>query len=264
MKKSLYDVLQVSKIADQDVIEVAYQRLFQKTQSDGSQDSQNQAKFIQHAYEVLSDQDQRALYDKSLLNQDNLHRQSAFQPSHYRSDFADASDGWWKSPIVTGTIVLISALIGFNLFTGHTGEKNKVEIVKQSETTKRQANELNAANVSKHLDNEETLVKGVVDNKYKYIDESAKIDNRVIDIAQQAENTRRTELEYRANAGAQKLEMERREQDARLEMQRKQQANNEQRMKEQTAENARRYYSCMNAAIDRYGADRAPSMCQRY
>ena len=74
---------------------------------------------------------------------------------------------------------------------------------------------------------------------------------------------RRAELEYRANAETQRLEMARREQDARLEMQRKQQANNEQRTKDQTAENARRYYSCLNASIDRYGPSQAQSMCQR-
>lgn len=260
-KKTFYDVLQVSKLADKEVIEVAYQQLLQKFQAEGSQDSQNQVKFIQHAYEVLSNPEKKAIYDNSLKDQENPLQAVS---SQYRSDFDDISDGWWKSPKVTWIIVASVVLIGFSLFARHTGEKNKVEIVKESEATKRQSNELNATNISKHLDNEESLVKGVVDNQSKYIDASANVDNRAIDVARQAEDRRRTELEYRANAGTQILDMQRREQDARLEMQRKQQADYENRIAEQQAENKRRYYSCLNAAIDRYGAEKAPAMCLNY
>lgn len=248
MKKSLYDVLQVSKLADRDIIEAAYQRLLQKFQADGSPESQNQIKFIQHAYETLSNPDKKTLYDQKLQDQEN--------PPQYQNGIADTFNVWWKSPKVTWIIIATIALVGFSLFTGHIGVKNKVEIVKESETTKRQANELNATNTSKHLDNEGALVKGVVENQSKYIEESANVANRVVDVAREAEDNR-------ANARAQQLEMQRREQEARLEMQRKQQADSAQRMEEQRAERERHHYECLNNAMAKYGAQRAASMCPR-
>lgn len=224
MKNTLYDVLLVSNLADQETISVAYQRLLQKLQSEGSQDSQNRAKFVQSAYDTLSNPDKKALYDQRLQDQEQP-RQLA--TSQNRSDFDDVSDGWWKTPKVTLVIVISAVFIGFSLFTGHTGVKNKVEIVKESEYTKRQANELNAANVSKHLDNEGSLVKGTVENESKHIDESANVANRIVDVANREEDRRRIELEYRANANAQQLELQRKREEAAIELQRRQQDHRE-------------------------------------
>lgn len=250
MKKTLYDVLQVSKIADQEVIEAAYQRLLQKFQSDGSQDAQNQIKFIQHAYNTLRNPEKKVLYDQRLQDQED--------PPQDPGDLDDAV-AWWKTSKVIWIIIATAAIIGFSLFAGRTGVKSKVENIKEPEISKQQESGLKAANDSRHLDNEAALVKGVVENQSKYIDESANVANRVVDVAQEAESRRRAELEYRANQSAQVIEMQRREQEARFEMQRKQQA----AVEDQRAEREKRHYDCLNKAIATYGVQKAHSMCPR-
>lgn len=251
MKKTLYDVLQVSKMASPDVIEAAYQRLLEKFQSDGSEDAQNQIKFLQQAYKTLSNPEKKALYDQKLQDQEDMPQD--------QSDLDDTLVAWWKSSKVIWIAIATAAIIGFILFAGRTGVKNKVETVKEPEITKRQESELKAANDAKHLDNEAALVKGVVENQGKYIDESANVANRAIDVQQDAENRRRAEFEFRANQSAQALEMQRREQEARLEMQRKQQAVAEDKM----AEHEKRHYECLNNAIAKYGVQKAHAMCPR-
>jgi len=221
-KKTFYDILQVSHEAGQEFIEVAY-------------------KFIQYAYETLSDPDKRFRYDQSLKDQ-GTHPQT-LSPQH-RNDFEDSSDVWWKSHKVTLVVFFAAALIGYNLFIKHEG------------------NGLNAANVSKHLDNEGNLVNGVVENQSKAIDKTAEIENkaidanleinnRALDIQRQAEERRRTELEYRANAGTQILDMQRRDQDARLKQ-----------IEDQKVQREKDYYACMNAAIDVDGNDKGSWKCK--
>jgi hypothetical protein len=122
-------------------------------------------------------------------------------PSKYNNDFAKTFENWWQSPKVTGIIVAVVVLIGFGLYTNHKREQNKLEIVNVTEITKRQGITAEAENVSKHLENESTFVEGTVENQNKYIDESAKIANRDLDIAEQ-------EQKYRVDADSQSLEMQ--------------------------------------------------------
>jgi curved DNA-binding protein CbpA len=69
MKMSLYDVLEVSVVAEQETIRAAYEALNRswnaKAQS-GDSDAQNRLKFVQTAYDVLSNPRKKALYDKRL------------------------------------------------------------------------------------------------------------------------------------------------------------------------------------------------------
>lgn len=262
MKKTFYDVLQVSKWADQHIIDVAYQSLLNKHQSNEDHESRNQLQFIRHAYEVLGNSDQRKLYDQKLKSEEYS---SELEPqSELKNDFESGLNIWWKSPKVSWIIIASVALIGFSLYTGHIGEKNKVEIVKQVELTKRESNELDAANDSKHLDNEEVLVKGVVQNQDHYISEASKIDNRALDIARQAEERKRIEIESRANADAQRLYIQRREQEARLASQQLQQENYRKNMEQQNAERSKRFYACLHNALDGgYDRVQAEGMCPR-
>jgi curved DNA-binding protein CbpA len=253
LKKSLYDVLQVSKLAELEVIEAACQRLISKFEADHSLEAQNQLKFIRHAYEILSDPAQRAFYDQNLkepvIQPKKLAPNSEIYTSQYKSDFAESFDSWWSSSKVTWIIVAAVALIGFSLYTKHTGEKNKVEIVNTIETTRRQADEFNAVNQT-------TLVTGAVD------------------VAQQQEERRRIEMQYRADENARMIDLRRRElesrlesqrldQQARLEAQRKQQADRDQRAEDQRIEREKRYYVCMNSALNNYTSAQANTMCRR-
>lgn len=66
MKKSLYDTLEVSQDASSEEIKKAYRKLARKYHPDVNKDAGAEEKFkeINAAYEVLSDQEKRAQYDR--------------------------------------------------------------------------------------------------------------------------------------------------------------------------------------------------------
>ena len=65
MKQTLYDILEVSRDASFEDIEVAYARRFEKLKGETSWDS-NRLVMLNEAREVLSDAARRAAYDASL------------------------------------------------------------------------------------------------------------------------------------------------------------------------------------------------------
>ena len=67
MAKSLYDTLGVSKSASQDEIKKAYRKLAREYHPDknpGDKEAEERFKDVQHAYDVLSDDDKRKQYDR--------------------------------------------------------------------------------------------------------------------------------------------------------------------------------------------------------
>ncbi len=258
MKKSLYDILHVSQSADQDVMAITYQFLLNKHLSNENEDSKNQIKFIQHAYKVLSDPNQRRMYDQRLKEAEQSKPQ---YQAEYKREPADTSNSWWKGSKSILIVFTSLVLIGFSVFSSG---KNKVEIAKQAELTKQESNLLNATNDSKHLNNEEVLVKGVIQNQNISINEVAKVNNSALDIARQAEDHKRMELENRANIAAQRIELERRAQEARIAAQEEVLRQQKTAYENAMAERSRRYYACYNNALDRgYDRTQAENMCHR-
>ena len=69
--KNYYDILEISKLASPEVVEKAYKTLVKKhhpdLQSDNSkQNAENKMKDLNEAYEVISNPEKRAQYDKKL------------------------------------------------------------------------------------------------------------------------------------------------------------------------------------------------------
>ncbi|MBK7872526.1 MAG: DnaJ domain-containing protein [Saprospiraceae bacterium] len=66
-KRDYYEVLGVSKSADQDTIKKAYRKLalqYHPDKNPGNKDAEEKFKEAAEAYEVLSDADKRARYDR--------------------------------------------------------------------------------------------------------------------------------------------------------------------------------------------------------
>jgi tRNA A-37 threonylcarbamoyl transferase component Bud32 len=72
----------------------------------------------------------------------------------------------------------------------------------------------------------------------------------------------------RANAETQRIELQRLEQEARLELERERermrQEQLDKQLEAQRLERERRYYSCLNGAIDRVGVAEASAYCSRF
>lgn len=66
MKKTLYEILQVSNKASHEQIESAYQLQNEKLKNSGDHESQNEMKLVRLAFSTLSNHEQRAKYDQSL------------------------------------------------------------------------------------------------------------------------------------------------------------------------------------------------------
>jgi hypothetical protein len=66
MKKTLYDILHVTTKASPELIEVAYQARKAILKDATDHESKNELTFVQQAFEILSDQKQRAKYDQDL------------------------------------------------------------------------------------------------------------------------------------------------------------------------------------------------------
>jgi len=111
---------------------------------------------------------------------------------------------------------------------------------------------------------ERVLVNSVLKNTETVIDRSTHLGNRAIDIQQDAEDRRRQELEYRANATHRSLEMQRESQERQLAMQEQRSRDMKRMADERRAEAEKRYWACMNQALDRSSASNANARCAGY
>lgn len=261
MNTNFYDVLQVGQSAEADIIEAAYQLKKSKLEAKGDPDSHNELKITLWAYQTLINADKRAAYDRQLTKSNILN----IAPDNYE-ETSNQSAGfmaWWDSYKVSAIIALVAVLVGANIYSNYQKDSQKNAVLK-TEVERRENN------VSKHIDNETILVSGSVYNERRSIDV-------VSNIAQQEQDRRRTELEYRANAGGKILEMQRQQQEQQLEMQRQQLEmqrqrqeallrNQQQQIDQQRIQREQRYYSCYNAAWDRFHGDgaKAEAHCFAY
>lgn len=71
MKSTVYDILRVGEKASSDEISAAYQERRLQLVNVGDQESQNELKLVQHAFEILSDKNQRTRYDQRQYSQGN-------------------------------------------------------------------------------------------------------------------------------------------------------------------------------------------------
>lgn len=212
MKTSHYDTLQVSTRASTEIIDAAYQRLkpsLTEAARNGDFEARNQLLFLEEAYSVLASPEKRAAYDAAQAPA------SAQAPAYQRTYAYEAASSAPSGMFASGTARLVLSLgLCVAVFSAY-------KFIGQSGQQKNQANQIEASaqrgagevrNDAYRAENERMLVQGTVHNQGKQIDNSYNIADR------EAERRQR-ELDYRANADAQVLDMQRR----RLEAQQQQQ-----------------------------------------
>lgn len=216
MKISHYDVLQVSPKASFEVIKAAYLHLkpeLAQKAMEGNEDARNQLLFLNEAYSVMSSPEKRSSYDESLSVQPQQAAPTQNSTYAYAYETDSAFLGWWgdsKTSRFLLAIGLFAAVFAAYKFIGQRGEQ-KIQ-AKQIEV--QAGREIGTGRSDSYrAENERMLVQGTVQNQDKFIDRSH-------DIAAREAERRRAELEYRANAGTQQLEMQRQRQEAQLQEQR--------------------------------------------
>lgn len=209
MKKTLYDVLHVSSKAEPEMIETAYRMRSEKLNDAIESDAQNEMKLVRQAYAILSDPAKRAMYDQSILAATSGNRVQIYADGMVEEN-RNEGHGILKWGIAAA-VIIAAVFIVLNYYR----DSKKIEA--------------DAQNISKHLDNEQELVSGVVNNQSKAIDNSYTVSSRTLDLSQEQALHRRLAEERR-------LEEMNRQRESQMENARK------------TQENARRQQEELQAA----------------
>jgi len=151
MKKTLYDLLEVSRTAGKEAIDSSYRRLAEsagKLADNGDADAGNKLKALREAYFILSDAQRRAGYDVSLSDST-----VATQPQ-VRVDVnlahGDGLDEESRSKrwLITGAVAVVLGLGAMYLYTKSEREKQERALALERERVELQRQTLEAARES--------------------------------------------------------------------------------------------------------------------
>ena len=213
---------------------------------------------------MLSSEGRRSQYDSSL---DGTDVRDPVPVTTYQG--YDSFHGWWGMSkttwFVAGVILIGLAYAGQRYFVAHTDSGVRNNAIREGAAVDRM-----------RASNEGSLFQGLVNNQAADIANRAQVQNRVIGVAETAEQRHARELDYRARTTSQQLELQRQQQEARLRMDADRQnasilqQQRSAQMQADRAEAARvereqRYYSCMSAAAALQGSvDKAKLQCLNY
>jgi len=198
MMRTLYDVLEISQTATTATLQSIYEikaKALQQCIDDGNADAVNELWALKEAYTVLANPIKRAEYDKKLADKQINDPQHLIPIRITKKRIFN-----WKLAIIA-IVLLGGGLIGMGIqMEGDAKiQKNKSEAL---------LIQMNAGNISRQLDNQETHIYGTLKNEDKSIDVAGKVANRIVDVYQQSEERANRELEYRENAGLLIVEIE--------------------------------------------------------
>lgn len=224
MKKSLYDILQVSSSADVEVIQAAHSKLQEKLKNISGADAENERKLLQMASDTLSDADKRRRYDQERSARDPERPASqpapatVASPVAYRSEWADTFMEWWSSPKMTALVTAAAVLVGLGLYLNYSKEDRKTAVTSEKVSNEKiKIEKIDAGRV----ENERVFIDRVIDTANKEIDYSKDVAHRVLDQRQQ-------QIDHSRRLTEQRMEMERQ----RAEVQQQTLTQNKQRMEE--------------------------------
>jgi curved DNA-binding protein CbpA len=142
--ETLYDILQVSKTADSDIIDAAYARLREKYQ-----DNETGSKVIKMAYDTLSDPVRRVNYDQRFKSQSIPSRRA------YRIPVGSMADSWWRSSTVSCAAILIAAIISLGMVLNYAKHRKEVSTVSEVINNDARRVETERVYVDRAMDNQD-------------------------------------------------------------------------------------------------------------
>lgn len=251
MAGNFYQILEASEVASSETLQALFEQKrdrLEKELEDGGPTAKEQLWVLKQAYETLSNPIKRAAYDDGAKAKD-------MQRTSIRTTKPPEGLDWKVNALLIA--LLASGLVGLGLHFGKT-EKKDNHTAQVLQINRSSDNDATRAGT------ERILVEGVVNNDSKVIERSAELGNRSLNIQQDAEYRRRQELEYRANASTQILDMQRQNQDRQLAMQEQRAQESRRLADERRAESEKRYWACMNSALDKMSGADAGARCAGY
>jgi len=232
-KRSLYDILQVSRMASSDVVTIAYQKIkadLGSAAQRGDMDARNEMIFVDEAYAVLSSPVRRRDYDERLAEETAQPVRSASprmrEPEHVAQESGSIFLEWWHSGVTAKLMVAGVVLAGFFVayqFTGQKGQHRLEERRIDVESVKATGVVDNDAYRAK---TERIGVEGTLEVQDKYLDRS-------YELAKQREDRYTAESEQRARRQQQQEE-------ARRQREEEYQKRQDQRMEQMRQDTAKR------------------------
>lgn len=166
-----------------------------------------------------------------------------------------------KATVMVGAFAL--CIVGYMLLGFYKEREASTARKKEIEAQVLQAQKA-AENDAIRAEAERALANGAVTHVGTAIDRSSQMGNRALELQRDAENRRRIESEHQAIANAQRLEMQREAQERQLAMQEQRTRESKRQMDDRRAEREKRYWACMNTALDRSSETTANARCASY
>jgi len=222
-----------------------------------------------YAIDILSEPYSREQYDRKLWDDIGVTRTRALPSNNSETRNEAKVIGtfleWWESKKVSVIIGVTSvALLGY-MSKGFFEVKSSSEVQKEMVKVQREAVKTTEKIEMGRVDNQRAEIEERSAITHKAIDRSAELRNRSLAIQETAEQRRRTELEYRANAEAERQELRRKEQEQRLQLQREAAIRRDEINENRRVLGEQRYWSCMRLELEKgYTNASANSTCLRY
>lgn len=240
-RKTLYDALGVSPNASPAFIEVAWRHLqaeLEPLMEQGQADAKQRLASARIAYEILADATKRGAYDERL-------RDEAAEGGVTAAPAAPATAPGRTWAIMAGALVLMAVLFYYQYQASQARWKSQVAAqVAENDRLKREVESLNGqlASLTTHVS---SLKANMDDSQNRAFERDVAAVRRDIETQRQRE-------------AQQALQRENEE--------RRRQQQNQERLAQQETRNVqseRRYWACMNEALNRLSSDQANAQCAR-
>jgi hypothetical protein len=265
-KSSFYSLLQITPLATDAEVAAAIARYEDKVEA-GLATATPEFKY---AKDSLGTARAREAYDRRLFASTTADAGPLSRPAGRGSyePVVTGSDSLllhiWESRKATVIVGALSLCIVGYMLLGFYKEREASAMRKKEIEAQILQTQKNAENDAIRAEAEKALANGVVTHAGTAIDRTTQMGNRALELQRDAENRRRFESEQQAIANAQRLEMQREAQERQLAMQEQRTRESKRQMDDRRAEREKRYWACMNTALDRNSETTANARCAGY